>query len=183
MAAADQIKRSVFWATTPSGPVKVNWRFRGQYRLHLQCWRIKPSIKSTWRKQQAEFGLFFNPEDRGNIFLQNFSWLLPDYTALYIRTQRTLYNHCSENLKSNLLCTKCTAGEGTTHHMTLPHCSRSSTCWKSHEHTLVWILIIWTPPTMEIESVPETLEFLNPHRCSWLPKMTSLQSLWKLQII
>jgi hypothetical protein len=31
-------------------------------------------------------GLFFNPEDGGNIFLQNVGGLSTDYTALYTRT-------------------------------------------------------------------------------------------------
>jgi hypothetical protein len=30
-------------------------------------------------------GLFFYPEDGGDIFLQNVIWLSADYTALYLR--------------------------------------------------------------------------------------------------
>jgi hypothetical protein len=34
-------------------------------------------------------GLFFDPEDGGNMFLQNVDWLLTDYTALYPRRQNS----------------------------------------------------------------------------------------------
>jgi hypothetical protein len=33
--------------------------------------------------------LFFNPEDRGNIFLQNAGWLSMDCMALYPRKQKS----------------------------------------------------------------------------------------------
>jgi hypothetical protein len=32
--------RFIFWAITSCSPLKINWRFRGTYRLHLQVWRI-----------------------------------------------------------------------------------------------------------------------------------------------
>jgi hypothetical protein len=46
-------------------------------------------------------GLFFDPEDGGDMFLRNVGWLLTDYMALYPRS--TLYNHRCENLKSHKL--------------------------------------------------------------------------------
>jgi hypothetical protein len=33
-------KNTIFWAVTPCSPLKVNRRFGGTYRLHLQGWRI-----------------------------------------------------------------------------------------------------------------------------------------------
>jgi hypothetical protein len=34
------MKSSVFWDVTPYSPLKVNWRFRGRYRLHSEGRRI-----------------------------------------------------------------------------------------------------------------------------------------------
>jgi hypothetical protein len=48
----------------------------------------------------ALLGLFFEPEDGGDMFLQNIDWLSVDYAALYIPEDGTLHNHCYENLKS-----------------------------------------------------------------------------------
>jgi hypothetical protein len=31
------MKSSIFWDITPCSPLKVNQRFGGTYRLHLQC--------------------------------------------------------------------------------------------------------------------------------------------------
>jgi hypothetical protein len=46
------------------------------------------------------FGLFFDPEDGGGLFLQNVGWLSTNYMAWHIPEDRTLHNHHSENLKS-----------------------------------------------------------------------------------
>jgi hypothetical protein len=46
---------------TPCGPLKVN----GTYHLHLQGQRIS--------RARYQPGLFFNPEDGGNMFLRNIS--------------------------------------------------------------------------------------------------------------
>jgi hypothetical protein len=45
-------------------------------------------------------GLLFSPEDGGDIFLWNISWLSPGYTAVYTRRQ-TSCSHCCENFKSS----------------------------------------------------------------------------------
>jgi hypothetical protein len=45
-------------------------------------------------------GLFFDPEDGGNIFLLNVSSLTTDYMTLH---PRTLHNQYCENLKSDLI--------------------------------------------------------------------------------
>jgi hypothetical protein len=53
----------------PCSPLKVNWRFGGTYRLHIQGQRISRARNCL---SPAEFflGLFY-PEDGGNIFLRN----------------------------------------------------------------------------------------------------------------
>jgi hypothetical protein len=67
------MQNSVFWDKTSCSPLKVNRRFGGTYRLHLQSRiisRARYRRKSRW---QAEicfragflFGLFFDTEDGG----------------------------------------------------------------------------------------------------------------------
>jgi hypothetical protein len=56
-------------------------------------------FQRTTRRYIAGFllGLFFYPEDGGDVFLRNVSWHSMDYTMLY---PLTLHNHRCENLKS-----------------------------------------------------------------------------------
>jgi hypothetical protein len=65
-------------AIPPCSLLKVNWRFRGTYHLILLATRIHVGIL---------LGLFFDPEDGGNMFLQNIGQLSTDYKALYPRWQ------------------------------------------------------------------------------------------------
>jgi hypothetical protein len=44
-------------------------------------------------------GIFFDPEDGGDIFLRNIGWLSMA-TLRYIPEDSILHNHCCENLKS-----------------------------------------------------------------------------------
>jgi hypothetical protein len=84
-------KNSVFWYVTPCCLLNVNWRYGGTCYLHLQGKRI-----SQARNQQSSaccllyasflLGLFFYPEDGGNMFLLNVSWHSVDYMALYPST-------------------------------------------------------------------------------------------------
>jgi hypothetical protein len=46
-------------------------------------------------------GLFFNPEDGGNIFLRKVGFDFAQTTRRYIPEDRTLHNHRCENLKFN----------------------------------------------------------------------------------
>jgi hypothetical protein len=48
-------------------------------------------------------GSFFDPDSGGNVFLWNIGWLSTDYVALCPK-DRTLHNHCCENLKCCLHC-------------------------------------------------------------------------------
>jgi hypothetical protein len=70
------MKNSVFWNITPCSALKVKRSFGGTCYLHLHGQRINQA-----RSQHAcyllhtsfLFGLFFNPEDGSNMFLQKIS--------------------------------------------------------------------------------------------------------------
>jgi hypothetical protein len=66
------MKSSIFWDITPRSPLKVNKRFRGTYRLHLQCRRVNRTCFHC-RSFYATFllGLSLDREDRGDLFLRN----------------------------------------------------------------------------------------------------------------
>jgi hypothetical protein len=74
---------------TPYSLLKVNRRFGGMYRRHLQGWRIIQARNQyeTDRKQSSD--LFFDPEDGGDFFLRNVGWHSKNYTALYARRQKS----------------------------------------------------------------------------------------------
>jgi hypothetical protein len=71
------LKSTTFWGIMPCSPLNVNWRFGRTYRLHLQVRRISRATN--------QLGLFFDPEDRGDIFLRNVGWHSTDCMALYPR--------------------------------------------------------------------------------------------------
>jgi hypothetical protein len=74
-AQSSPLKSSIFWDITPCSLLKVNRCFRETCFLHLQGRRI--ATQET------------NPEDRGDMFLQNVGWLSADYTGLYLRTRNS----------------------------------------------------------------------------------------------
>jgi hypothetical protein len=78
---ANFIKSSAFWDITPYSSLKVNRRFGGTYRLHLEGRRIRNQRENRWQAEQ----------------LIDFQWT----TGRYIPEDRTLHNHSWENLKSN----------------------------------------------------------------------------------
>jgi hypothetical protein len=53
------MKSSVFWDVTPCSPLKANRRFEGKYFLQL----------ATCFQAGFLLGLFFDPEDGGDMFL------------------------------------------------------------------------------------------------------------------
>jgi hypothetical protein len=76
-----------FWNTTPYSQLKVSGRFGGTSGLHLEgskSRQIKKPIRNLFHTRILH-GLFFNPEDRSEIFLWKVGWPSVDYTALYPR--------------------------------------------------------------------------------------------------
>jgi hypothetical protein len=58
---------SIFWDITPCSPLRVNQRFGGTFRLHLQGSKL-----ATYFTLVFLLGLFFDTEDVGDMFLRNF---------------------------------------------------------------------------------------------------------------
>jgi hypothetical protein len=52
------LKNTIFWDITPCGPLSVNRRFEGKYRLHLQGRKNKlskkPSVKAGGKQNSEE---------------------------------------------------------------------------------------------------------------------------------
>jgi hypothetical protein len=63
-SAMNLMKSSIIWDVMLCGPLKVSWRFGGKCCL---------------------FGLFFDPEDGGNMLVRDVEWLSTDHTALHPR--------------------------------------------------------------------------------------------------
>jgi hypothetical protein len=64
------MKSNIFWDITPCSPLKINRRFGGTYRLHLQGRKI--SLQDFSVKAGGKLSLFFDLEDGGDMFLRNF---------------------------------------------------------------------------------------------------------------
>jgi hypothetical protein len=62
------MKSIVFWDITPCSLLKVNRRFGGTYRLHLQGRR---ALLVTCFHAGFLLSLYVNPEDVGDMFLRN----------------------------------------------------------------------------------------------------------------
>jgi hypothetical protein len=76
---ASVMKSAIFLDIMPCSPLKVNRRFGGTYRLHLQGRRIsRASFHAGFL-----LGLVFDAEDGGDMILRNVGWLSTHYTALF----------------------------------------------------------------------------------------------------
>jgi hypothetical protein len=65
------MKSSIFWDITPCSPLKVNWRFGGTCRLHPQGRIISRALSANCFHAGFLLGLFFDPENRGNMVPPN----------------------------------------------------------------------------------------------------------------
>jgi hypothetical protein len=92
------LKGSIFWDMMPCSSSKVNLRFGGKYRLHLQGRRINRARDQRESRWQIEPVL--KPEFGGDMFFRNVGWLSTEYTALYPIEDSILHNHRCDNLKS-----------------------------------------------------------------------------------
>jgi hypothetical protein len=107
-----RIKSNIFWDITPCSPLRVNRRFGGTYRLHLQGIKNKLSKKPAWEQVASLVAwclppaltfiscsaYFFDTEDGGDKLLRNVGWLSTDYTefqkmVLFITTAAITSNH------------------------------------------------------------------------------------------
>jgi hypothetical protein len=84
------MKGSIFWDIASCSLLKVNRRFRGTCCLHLQGQSISQArnqLENKWQVKHAGFflGLFFNPKNGVDMFLQNVGLLSMDYRMLYPR--------------------------------------------------------------------------------------------------
>jgi hypothetical protein len=64
-------KSTIFLDIAPCSPLKVILRFGGTYRLHLQGRIISQQETSVKSSACRLAGLFFDPEDGGDMFLRN----------------------------------------------------------------------------------------------------------------
>jgi hypothetical protein len=82
------MKSSIFCDIIPCSQLKVSRRFGATCPLHLQGRRISQGRNQRESRCKAALALRaqpFDPEDGGDIFLWNVTWLSTDYTALYPR--------------------------------------------------------------------------------------------------
>jgi hypothetical protein len=89
------LKSSIFWDIMPCSPLKIKQRFGGTCCLHLQGRRISQARIQYESRCHSErhacflLGLFFDPENGGDTFLQNAGCLSVDYTALHPRRRNS----------------------------------------------------------------------------------------------
>jgi hypothetical protein len=85
------LKSTIFWYMKQCTPLKVNRRFGGKCRKLATCFH-----------SDFLLGLFFNPEDGGDIFFSNVGDLQRT-TRRYVPEVSTPHNHQCENLKFYIL--------------------------------------------------------------------------------
>jgi hypothetical protein len=84
---------SIFWDLTPCSPLKVNRRFGGTFRFHVQGRRISQV------RNQREAGSKHSSALKKKICSSETSVDFQQTTRFYISDDRTLHNHRRENLK------------------------------------------------------------------------------------
>jgi hypothetical protein len=92
-------------------------------------------------------GLFFDPEDRGDMFLQNVSWLLTDHTALHnlFSSQLTVIRSCPLQAKvpPTIFCMHVSTGHSYSAHQSLPHSSHNSLHMCTYENKHIHLHQTW----------------------------------------
>jgi hypothetical protein len=73
-------KSSIFWNIT------IRWKSTDVSEKHV------PSLFSYLLQARFVLGIFFDPEDGGDMFLRNVGWLSADYMALYHRRYNSSYS-------------------------------------------------------------------------------------------
>jgi hypothetical protein len=68
---SDRVTGTATEIITPCSPLKVNRRFGGTYRFHLEDRKISGALLATCFHASFLLGLFFDPEDGGDMFLRN----------------------------------------------------------------------------------------------------------------
>jgi hypothetical protein len=97
-------KSCIFWNITWFSLLEVSWHFRETCHLHLQGWIVSQGRNQhTADSEQGSAccllhacffpGIFFNPEDGGNMLLWNVRWLSINYMVSYSRRQ-----NCSQKM-------------------------------------------------------------------------------------
>jgi hypothetical protein len=66
----------------PRSPLKVNRRFGGTFRIHLDGRKISQARNQLESITDFLLRLFVDTEDGGDMFLRNVGWLPTDYTGL-----------------------------------------------------------------------------------------------------
>jgi hypothetical protein len=79
---------------TPCGPIRVSSRFGRRCRFHIQGRRIRNHYEAS---SKLLLGLFFDPDDGGDMFLRNIRRLSMNYLALYPR-DKTLRKDLKERI-------------------------------------------------------------------------------------
>jgi hypothetical protein len=99
------MKSAIFWDITPCSPLKVNRRFRGTCRLHLQG--RNRAVLAICFHAGFLLGLFFGSEDKSDTFLRNFEFerstrrYIPAYSTLQCYFL-ILFRNCIERAVGSL---------------------------------------------------------------------------------
>jgi hypothetical protein len=120
-------------------PLKVNRPFGGTCRLHLQG----HPLLATCFHAAFLLGLFFDPEDGGDMFLRKVGWLSTDYMALYPRRYNFNNTVCFDKaflaVQVRIICVRCCIK---CKFLLKPcHVDRGPECQRSHreaQRTVTW---------------------------------------------